>query len=339
VQTCAAKGAGGLANVFSSCSNRFSSINGYDPNAPSAYVQSYNLTMEHQLPKGMVVELGYTGSKGTHLSRQYDINQNNPKMAPCVPGGGGKINCRSYPFFSTINFFNFNAFSHYDAGTVTLRKRFEHGLLFRANFTYGKSMDIASGMNYGGAGGFRGAQDSSDPNAEYGRSDSDRKFLLNGNFVYALPFRHNFLTKGWQAAGSFQAGTGTPLTPQLNGPNADGGTATRPNRVCNGALAHPGVNAWFDTSCFPQVQQLQGVFGNSGRNILTGPKLTVINFSMSRNFLIADKQKLQFRWEIFNVPNHPNFNTPNDNVDEANAATITSAKDPRVMQLGAKYSF
>jgi hypothetical protein len=97
------------------------------------------------------------------------------------------------------------------------------------------------------------------------------------------------------------------------------------------------VNGWFNTACF--VQPPTGVFGNSGRNFLTGPKLIVINLSLARNFRLTERQQLQFRWEVFNVPNHPNLATPNVYLDEANIATITSAKDPRVMQLGAKYMF
>jgi hypothetical protein len=104
-------------------------------------------------------------------------------------------------------------------------------------------------------------------------------------------------------------------------------------------LPNPTVDRWFDTSCFPQVPLTAFRFGNSRRNILDGPKLMTVNLLLSRNFRVTEKGKLQFRWEVFNVLNHPNFLLPNDNVDEAGVATITSAKDPRVMQLGAKYSF
>ena len=164
--------------------------------------------------------------------------------------------------------------------------------------------------------------------------------MLSGNFVYMLPFHRNFLISGWESAGSVHVNSGLPLTPQLNGPNADTGFATLPDRVCNGAVAHPGVNSWFKTACFQQASQsFPDFFGNSGRNIITGPKLVVINLSLSRNFKITEKQKVQLRGEMFNVPNHPNFSTPNVFLDEANVWTITSAKDPRVIQIGGKYQF
>jgi outer membrane receptor protein involved in Fe transport len=330
-----------IPTALTGCSPRFSTVNGYDPHAASSYVQSYNLTFERALPKGMAMEVAYVGSKGTHLGRQYDINQRNPAFGIASTKNNIPTFARPYSgFFTDVDFFSFNAYSNYNAGTATLRKRFEHGLLFRLNFTWARSLDLSSGLNYAGKGGFNGAQNSQDPDAEYGRSDSDRKFVLNGNFVYLLPFHRNFYVSGWEMAGSVQGDSGTPLTPQLSGPVLDDGVATRPNRVCNGALAHPSVNLWFNTACFPQVPATSyGIFGNSGRNIITGPKLVVIDLSLSRNFRITDKTKLQFRWEVFNVPNHPNFNTPNDFVDQADVGTITSAKDPRVMQLGAKYQF
>jgi hypothetical protein len=321
---------------LSSCKYKFTA-NGYDPHAPSSYVQSWNLTVEHELPKGLALEIAYTGSKGTHLGQQVDINQANPANGLNTTTNSSSPYNRNYPNFSTINDFIFTGYSNYNAGTATLRKRFDHGLLFRLNFTYGKSLDTQSGMNYAGNGGYKGLQDLYNPNALYGRSDFDRKLVLNGNFVYLLPFHRNILVSGWQSAGSVQVDSGLPLTPQYNGPSADQGEATLPNRICSGATSNPSVNNWFNTACF--VQPAVGTFGNSGRNILTGPKLVIINLSLARNFRITETQKLQFRWEVFNVPNHPNFSSPNDFLDEANVASITKARDPRVMQLGARYMF
>jgi hypothetical protein len=346
-------GSGTIETSLPDCNGKnpkFSTVNGYDPNAPSSYVQSYNLTVERELPKGMAMELGYTGSKGTHIGWQVDINQANPyytlsqygsyTMPGCVTSSTSLCYARPNSNFSTIKQFVFNAYSNYNAATATLRKRFEHGLLFRLNFTYAKAIDLNSGLNYAGNGGYQGVQDTDHQNLMYARSDSDRKFVLNGNFVYMVPFHRNIFVSGWESAGSVQVDSGLPLTPQLNSPNSDTGFATLPNRVCNGALAHPSVNEWFNTACFPQATQTYpNFFGNSGRNIITGPKLVVISLSLSRNFRVTEKTKVQFRGEMFNVPNHPNFSTPNDALDQANVGSITSAKDPRVIQIGGKYQF
>jgi Carboxypeptidase regulatory-like domain/TonB-dependent Receptor Plug Domain/TonB dependent receptor len=320
------------------------SVNGYDPNAPSSYLESYNLTLEKELPKGLAVEVAYTGSRGIHLGWQVDINQGNPNAGPM----SGSSYPRPFNFFAGARVFEFNAFSNYSAGTITVRKRFEHGLLFRANYTWAKNLDMNSALNYAGKGGYQGAQDSTNQKVEYGRSDNDRRMVFNGNFVYALPFNRNFVVKGWQMAGSWQADSGTPFTPQYSGPSQTDGLATRPNRMCNGGLptSQRTVAQFFNTdqtspnACFTQPTGLAGnYFGTSRRNILDGPGLYTVNWSLSRNFRITDSGKLQFRWELFNLLNHPNFKLPNDNMDEASVGSITSAGAPRSMQLGAKYTF
>jgi hypothetical protein len=221
-----------------------------------------------------------------------------------------------------------------------------------------------SALNYSGNGGFQGAQDTLNQKAEYGRADSDRRMVFNGNFVYQLPFNRNFLVKGWQMAGSWQAESGQPFTPQYNGGftqntglNPDGtsngsstsatqdaGAATRPDRICNGGLptSQRTVGRFFNAAqtgpgaCFVQPT---GFFGTSRRNILDGPGLYTTTWSLSRNFRVTDSGKLQLRWEVFNVLNHPNFKLPNDSLDTVGAGSITTAGDPRAMQLGAKYTF
>jgi len=343
------KGSSTIETAFTTTSptaKGVNSVSGYDLHAPSAYIQSWNLTVERQLPKGLALEVAYTGSKGTHLGRQYDINQQYRTATNGINCKGSKC---TYPrpfggytgYFGLINYFSFNSYSFYHSGTVTLRKRFDHGLMFRMNYTFGRSTDTASGLNYAGAGGFKGAQDANNPNAEYGRSDADRRHVLNGNWIYQLPLRKHFATRGWQLAGSVQAATGTPVTPQYTVPIIDGGQATRPDRICNGALpaSQRSQNKWFDMSCFVQIPDTAYRFGNSGRNILDGPARLLLAASLSRSFPVRDYGSLQFRWEVFNATNHTNFNIPDDVLDEQSANTITKSGDPRVMQLGAKFTF
>ena len=329
-------------------------VNGYDPDAKSSYLESYNLTLEKELPKGLAVEAAYSGSKGIHLGWQVDINQANPVGLPIVYSSPDTATItttgpRPYSYFDGIDYFQFNGYSSYNAGTVTVRKRFEHGLLFRANYTWAKDLDMNSALNYAGAGGYQGAQDTNDQDAEYGRSDTDRRNVFNGNFVYQLPFNHDIFVKGWQMAGSWQVESGTPFTPQYNSPNPVDGLATRPNRLCYGAIptSQRTVARFFNTdqtyedpnACFVSPYLYGDYFGNSRRNILDGPGNYVVDWSLSRNFRITDSGKLQFRWEIFNLLNHPNFQLPNDYLDEAAVGSITQAGNPRSIQLGAKYIF
>src|ERR1700724_2906685 len=104
---------------------------------------------------------------------------------------------RPFAGFGDIEYYSFGGNSSYQAGTITVRKRFEHGLFFRANYTYGKSLDSNSGLNYAGDGGFAGAQDSRNLKLERGRSGWDMRHVFSMNFAWRLPFQQNVLVRGW----------------------------------------------------------------------------------------------------------------------------------------------
>jgi Carboxypeptidase regulatory-like domain/TonB dependent receptor len=304
--------------------------NGWETNAPSPYLESWNFTVEREVGNGVVIEGSYTGSKGTHLGRKYDVNQEIRTPAYTI---------RPYGGYGDIEYYTFGQNSSYNAGTITVRKRISHGLFFRANYTYGKSIDTNSGLNYAGAGGYQGAQDSTDLKAERGLSDFDARHVFSMNFAYLLPFRRFALVRGWQLAGSGTARSGQPFTPQYSGPSNDVAQATRPDRLINGSLPNPSPNMWFNLNAFLQVPDSAYRYGNSGRNILEGPGSAAINFALSKQFRLGERFKAQFRWETFNVLNRANFQQPSDTLDKANAGTITSAGAGRQMQLGLRCSF
>ena len=322
-----------LSNPFPASLAKLSGIttsNGYEVNPPSPYLASWNFTIERDLGSGVGIETGYSASKGTHLGRKYDINQQ--VRTPVAT-------TRPYPGYGDVEYYTFGGNSSYQAGTVTVRKRFEHGLFFRANYTFGKSIDTASGLNYAGNGGYQGAQDSLNLNSERGRSDFDIRHVFSMNFAWQLPFRQNMLVRGWQFAGTGTIYSGQPFTPQLSGPSTDLAQATRPDRLANGALDNPTANLWYNPAAFAIVPDSAFRYGNSGRNILDGPNAANINLSLSKWFQLAERAKAQFRWETFNTTNHTNFNLPAVNLDKSNAGTITKAKAARVMQLGLRLEF
>jgi hypothetical protein len=310
--------------------------NGTELNPPSQYLQSWNFTVERDLGHGLGLEAGYAGSKGTHLGRKYDINQ--ILRTPTSQ-------LRPYPGFGEIDYYSFGQNSNYNAATFSLLKRFERNLFFRVNYTFGKSIDTASGLNYAGAGGFAGAQNSLDPNAERGRSDFDIRHTFSMNFTCEVPFRRNWLVRGWQLAGTGRAYGGQPFTPVIKSTTIDLGEPTRPDRLANGSLPNPGSNAnpgpndWFNVAAFAVVPDSAFRFGNSGRNILDGPGFVALNLALSKRFNLGERAKAQFRWEAFNVSNHPNFKLPNTGVDTSTASAITSAQPSREMQLGLRLEF
>jgi hypothetical protein len=104
------------------------STTGYDVNAPTQYLQSWNLTIERELGGGVALEVGYAGSKGTHLGRKYDINQSIRAPGLILPNGSY---LKPVPNLNTISYYSFVSNSSYNAGTLSLRKRFARGLFFR----------------------------------------------------------------------------------------------------------------------------------------------------------------------------------------------------------------
>ena len=182
-------------------------------------------------------------------------------------------------------------------------------------------------------------QNARDFNGDRGRSDFDIGHSFTTSFSWLAPWQRNAWVRGWQVAGTGIARTGAPFTPQVNNVNLNLGEANRPNRIAKGTVPDPTPDNWYDVAAFPQLPTGSFAFGNSGRNILDGPGTIALNLSLYKNFVLREKSRLQFRWEVFNVLNHTNFQLPVVNVNAPNAATIKSAYDPRLMQAGLRYQF
>lgn len=302
--------------------------NGYDPNAPSAQLQSYNLTIERDLGKGIGLSVSYAGSKGTHLGQETDWNQERVENDNAS---------RPLPQFQSITMAYFNGISHYDSGQVTVHRRFQHGLFFRASYTFARSRDSQSGVNYAGGGGYFGNQNVLNPRAEYGLSDFDIRHTFTATSVYRVTSRHYWL-RDWQGSGDILAYSGQPFTPTVSG-NQDLAQATRPNRGCNGAISNRSIHQWFDASCFSVPPS--GTFGNAGRNILQGPGSVTLNLAVSRIFTIHERNSFEFRVEGFNALNHPNFGFPTHVIgSSATPGVITSLNgNVREVQLSGRFSF
>ena len=319
--------------VLPSLTNNVVNVNGFELHAPTPYLQSWNLTMERELGGGSAIEIGCIGSKGTHLARYFNLNQpfRSAATAPNFPV--------PYPGWSTINFYGFYTNSTYSAGSVTWRRRASGGLFYQVSYIYSKSIDDASQLQGSGAGGYSGVQNARNFNGDRGRSDFDIGHSFTTSFSWLAPWQRNAWVRGWQLAGTGIARTGAPFTPQVNNVNLNLGEANRPDRIAKGTVPNPTPDNWYDVAAFPQLPSGSFAFGNSGRNILDGPGTVALNLSLYKNFVLREKSRLQFRWEVFNVLNHSNFKLPVVEVNAPNAATIKSAYDPRLMQAGLRYQF
>jgi hypothetical protein len=319
-------------------SNASTNTAGYELRAPSSVVQNFNVSIEQQISSGMVLETAYSGSVGSHLGRGYDLNQ--PFLYDSSKRLANGTIARPYEGFGGISYFAFGSGSNYHSGVLAIRRQLSHGLMYRANYLFGKAIDDASSIWHPSTGGFNGAQDSRNLRLERGRSDSDARHSVAFSFSWTI-VDGPALVRGWQLAGTGQARSGTPLTPRSANVNTLLGEAPRPDRVRSGATDNPGPEAWFDKTAFVPVPRGSFRPGNSGRNVLDGPGFLSFNFALMRNFKVApgDRGNVQFRCEAFNALNRANFLTPIVNVDVPNAATATRARPGRSMQLALRYSF
>jgi hypothetical protein len=200
-------------------------------------------------------------------------------------------------------------------------------------------------------------QNTFDIHSEYSRSTLDRRHVFSMNYIYELPFfknQHDFAGKvlgGWQASGIVTYNTGLPFTITTSsfdaaglGNNPAAIAGNRPNLLCdpNSNAPHT-LQQWFNTACFslnPAVgTPVANVPGTAGRGVVLGPSTQRVDFTMTKNIRFGERTRLQLRGEAFNILNHTNFRTIGTNVTLATYGTVTAVRDPRTIQLGAKFIF
>lgn len=304
---------------------------GHDPYVHGyGYTQQWNLTVQKLLPGSFSLEAAYVGAKGTHLQTSRNLNAPMPGQGPIQPR-------RPYPDFLGITWNEQSASSIYHAFQAKLERRFAKGFTLLSSFTWSKAIDNSS----------ESAQGCVNPyncRADRGLSSFDVPLSLVVSAVYEIPAFRNSSVRllkhtlgGWELAAIATAQGGFPFSAGWSGDTANTGQSTRPNRICSGKLDHPTINQWFDTTCF--VSPAQFTYGNSGRNILRGPNMRGADLGLYKNFIFAERHRIQFRAEFFNAFNHPIFGLPSTTVNVAGAGRILSASPGRIVQFGFKYAF
>jgi hypothetical protein len=185
-------------------------------------------------------------------------------------------------------------------------------------------------------------QDASNRRAEWGNCAQDRRHIFNLSVVAQSPrFASKWIQQlagNWQVSGIFnyQSGAWLSVTDgtdvSLTGLGAD-----RPNVTGDWNLSNPSITRWFNTSVF--TKQAAGTFGNAGKNVVLGPSGWNLDTGIWRTFPIRERVKLDTRFEAFNVLNHTRFNVPVVALNAGNFGQITSARDPRILQVAMKLTF
>lgn len=302
------------------------------PYFQNSAIESWNLNIGREIAKDLGIQIGYFGSKGSHLRMARNFNQ---------PVNG----VRPYSLFSNIPMVDSGGNSSYNALWLSMNKRFSSGLQFNASYSLSHSIDYNSLSNNA-----VGSQDSYNLHNERGSSDFDARHNFHVSYNYDLPFKGNRLLEGWGISGVTTFQSGNPLTIIVSGAGPTGYATRRANLVGDPTIANPDPAMWFNAAafCAPGTTGRTGptVFGNVGRNTLVGPGFSNFDFSILKKTKVTENTKIEFRTEIFDLFNHPNFGQPGRVVAANNFGKILSTRfspgdsgSARQIQFAVKYIF
>jgi len=309
-----------------------------DPNYRLGYVQVWNLDLQKTLSHGFLLNVGYNGSKGTHLDEDRAIVTNNTQ-----------------PFIYESSAAN----SVLHALSVRVRKRMSSGLGFSGSYVFSKSIDDASSI---GLGGVIVAQDPFNIAADRSLSSFDQRHKFTGSWMYDLPFGENHrmaskgaishVLNGWQWSGSATIGSGFYFTPNVRGGSVDIGRGVSGSQRANLvpgqsiSLSNPTSLEWFNTAAFCSPTTSSGCvnptgsqFGDAGRFIIEGPGQFSLNMALSKTIQIRESRSLELRIQANNVFNIAQFTGLNTTVNSLAFGEVTSAANMRRITFVARFRF
>jgi len=288
--------------------------------------------------------LEYVGSRTVHADSSTAVN--------LPPTGAGSIQARRpYTNLNAFTTIRWDGWAVFHSLTVKATRRFTHGLSFDGSYTWSHSIDDASDA------GTTNAELNLPQNiyannlaAEKASSSFDHRNRATANVVYDLPFAsksNGWLHRtvgGWRASGNFIAQSGAPFTINLSSANdpaniglVNGNNLELPNVNGNPNNGPKTSQQWFTTSAFSVPGAF--TFGNTPRNNVIGPALVDLDASLQKEAVVRESIKVQFRFDVFNMLNHPNFNLPGRIFGSSTFGTLTSAQDPRELQFALKLMF
>ena len=318
----------------------------------------FSLGIQRQMAKSVVAVLQYVGSRGWDQSDDRAINTlplSDIADRQLVATGKANANLlRQFPGFSSITIEENQTNFAYNSLQAGLRMENQHGVTLQLAYTWSHEIDNVSNDLVQVSNPF-------DLSYDRGSGALDRRHIFNANYVYTLPFfaksssrlLHGVLG-GWEFSGVTVAQSGVPvggngLGVTYTGPDVlglGGVGRNRPNQVAPVSYPHT-VNAWFSASSFanpvaPWNGGANNGFGNARKDAVVGPGLLNFNMSLFKNIELTSREtgpRVQLRFESFNTFNHTQFLGVNTSSADPNFGKVTSTYDPRVLQLGAKFSF
>ena len=349
----------GLGSIFPA------NVIGLDRSSTRPSTYNFSIGGQRDLGHKTILDLKYVGSLSRHLGGRRNINtipfgarflpQNIDTTASVANTPFVDNLLRPYPGYGNITMAEKNLSSNYNSLQATLNRRFAKGFEFGIAYTYSKAMDYGSDertastpqyLSYGRI---------------YGKSTFDQTHILVTNWQYDIPELKmgravTAATHGWQLSGIGSFSSGTPLSITMStttgvdllggGGAADG---QRVNLICNPNKGHfdKTVDAFFNTSCVTYAGR--GDIGNAPKDAVRGPGRSNFDMTLFRNFKLGSEARMMtFRWEVYNIFNHTQFNSI-DTTARFNPATGVQANptfgqalgawNARQMQLSLRFKF
>ena len=317
----------------------------YSQRLRNAYTQSFNLQVQQDLGFGTVFSLAYAGSSSSKLPVARELN-----AAIYTPGSSTTANTNQRrpmgPALGSSTILEPAGSAHYSSLQANLRRSFGTRAALLANYTWGKAIDSWSDTKT--LGGARAIPTNS--RYDIGPADYDRRHVINVTSIVHLPAPgHNGLVKavlgGWEHTLIFNYTGGYPFSVLAGRDNALTGTPNQRVSLVPGAQVYLGKRStaatqaqYFRTAAFIQPAQA-GNYGNSGRNAFRGPAYVNVDTGLLKTFPLTDRVNGIFRFEAFNLLNHTNLMPPVNTFSAGNFGQITSAYDPRILQLALRLAF
>ncbi|MFN7921961.1 MAG: carboxypeptidase-like regulatory domain-containing protein [Bryobacteraceae bacterium] len=315
-------------------------------NRRTPYTLQYLFNVQRSLGSSTVIEAGYLGSQSRKLEQFRSFNYADP--APT-----GTIASRvPYPELGRVFIVDTVGKANYNSLGLKLQRRFSSGLTYLTSFTWSKAIDTGSGIRpQGGDTLFAQNEFCIQCDRALSAQHTGRRFVTSA--IYELPFGKgqrwlnqggvaNVVLGGWQAGSIITLQDGFPINvfaglDQCNcGHQMDRVDATGlPTDLPRG---QQDPQRFFNTAAY--ARQPFGRFGNSGRNTVMGPGIIDVAFSTIKNFRFTERYGLEFRFEAFNFPNHPNWGEPVATQASPSFGRVLSTRVPmREMQFGLKFQF
>jgi hypothetical protein len=314
-------------------------IRGVDSDWKNQRVDQKTLNIEREIFPGMVLDIGYLGVRGYNNNHSKNINQA-PPTAQGVDYNTQRPLYSQYPDLGDVPISQSTAGSWYDALTVRFAANIGKSMYVNASYAHGRN--FANGNNL----------DQTNINQYYGPTQQDIAHIFNSQFRVDLPVGKgkrylgganrfvDTILGGWEYSALLHIRSGTRFDVTTNDTSTlNNGQTNRADRVGSGRLKHPTVAAWFDPTAFV-VHTTPTTYGTAGINPLYADGQQQLDSSLSKTFHLMGRQQIEFRTDVFNTFNHPNFAAPDSGVgDGAEGQVFSTSVDNREMQFSLRYSF